>query len=123
MAKKNEYPKLPKAFKRKWLEALRSGKYKQGAGYLHTINDDGQDTYCCLGVAGAVCGISTEKMRGVKLFNPNKLGLHLSRRQCDRIPKALRGGLNDNPLVHELIIMNDEGKTFKHIANWIEKNL
>lgn len=30
----------------KWLEALRSGKYKQGQGYLQTI-----EGYCCLGVA------------------------------------------------------------------------
>lgn len=29
-----------------WVEALRSGKYKQGFGYLR----DSQDYFCCLGV-------------------------------------------------------------------------
>lgn len=38
--------KLPKKVKAKWVAALRSGKYEQGAGYLKTGN-----TYCCLGVA------------------------------------------------------------------------
>jgi hypothetical protein len=30
-----------------WVPALRSGKYQQGMGVLHAVND----TYCCLGVA------------------------------------------------------------------------
>lgn len=30
-----------------WLEALRSGEYKQGVGVLH---NETEDTYCCLGV-------------------------------------------------------------------------
>lgn len=44
----NELKKLPKlkpAIKRRWLKALRSGKYKQGTGSLR----DG-DGFCCLGV-------------------------------------------------------------------------
>jgi hypothetical protein len=32
--------------KQKWIDALRSGKYKQGRGYLRTSRDE----YCCLGV-------------------------------------------------------------------------
>lgn len=31
--------------KEKWLNGLRSGKYKKGRGYLHVYNK-----YCCLGV-------------------------------------------------------------------------
>lgn len=30
---------------KQWIEALRSGEYEQGIGYLHA-----NDTYCCLGV-------------------------------------------------------------------------
>lgn len=37
--------KLPKVFKKKWVAALRSGKYKQGLSSLY--NND-SDTYCCL---------------------------------------------------------------------------
>jgi hypothetical protein len=35
-----------------WLEALRSGKYKQGQGFLR----DTDDRYCCLGVYGQLLG-------------------------------------------------------------------
>ena len=37
-----------------WLEALRSGRYKQGAGQLYNPQDN---TYCCLGV---LCDISEQ---------------------------------------------------------------
>lgn len=33
-----------------WLEALRSGRYRQGRGRLRTTNPDGSNNYCCLGV-------------------------------------------------------------------------
>lgn len=38
--------KMDPCWKEKWVDALRSGEYKQGRGQLR--NDDG--TYCCLGV-------------------------------------------------------------------------
>lgn len=34
-----------------WTEALESGEYKQGEGYLRKRNPDGEETFCCLGVA------------------------------------------------------------------------
>lgn len=37
---------------RKWLAALRSGKYKQTNGVLHNYANGG---FCCLGVAAHVC--------------------------------------------------------------------
>ena len=36
---------------KKWLRALRSGSYTQGAGGLHSIDQEGNSTFCCLGVA------------------------------------------------------------------------
>lgn len=37
--------------KRKWLEALRSGEYKQGRSYLHYQQaGSGEERFCCLGV-------------------------------------------------------------------------
>jgi hypothetical protein len=38
--------KEQKAFRRKWVAALRSGKYKQGDGFLRS-----EKGFCCLGVA------------------------------------------------------------------------
>lgn len=39
--------------KKLWVEALRSGKYKQGRGYLHTNYGD-DHAYCCLGVLAEI---------------------------------------------------------------------
>lgn len=41
---------MRKAVKKKWLEALRSGEYKQGKRTLRRIEADGGYSYCCLGV-------------------------------------------------------------------------
>lgn len=38
---------------KKWVEALESGRYKQGSSYLATIDNE----YCCLGVA---CEVAIE---------------------------------------------------------------
>jgi hypothetical protein len=41
-------PKLKPEIKTRWVDALRSGKYKQGRGQLHhTLNEN---TFCCLGI-------------------------------------------------------------------------
>lgn len=50
---------LPKDFAKRWVTALRSGKYEQSNdnGCLHFRN-----RYCCLGVGGAVCGMSVDVM-------------------------------------------------------------
>ena len=32
--------RLPKSFKKRWIEALRSEKFKQGTGELHNTNKD-----------------------------------------------------------------------------------
>jgi hypothetical protein len=40
---------------RLWVEALRSGKYRQGQGQLKTSTGE----YCCLGVACEVSGLGT----------------------------------------------------------------
>lgn len=56
--------KFTKEIKAKWLEALKSGKYKQGFSELHTKTDN---SYCCLGVLAKITpGLSCE----YKLSNP-----------------------------------------------------
>lgn len=112
------YPKLPKAFKNKWIKALRSGEYKQGENQLHNQFDN---TYCCLGVA---CRI----MHPRKELNSGVISSALSNLKGVKVPEILKGEFDStyddyNPLVEKLVNMNDGGKSFKVIANWIEKNL
>jgi len=40
---------MKKNIKKKWLAALKSGKYKQGQEWLVQTEENGK-TYCCLGV-------------------------------------------------------------------------
>lgn len=50
--------KFTKEIKAKWLEALKSGKYKQGFSELYTETDN---SYCCIGVLAKITpGLSCE---------------------------------------------------------------
>src|ERR1043165_7751454 len=94
--------KAQKVELRKWVAALRSGKYKQGRDVLYSPKG-----YCCLGVAGkAVAKIPAKEMRG-RMFLPDGT--------------ASRLGLNET-LQSRLARMNDKAMmSFKEIASWIEK--
>lgn len=75
--------KLRPEAKEKVLEALRSERYKQGMGRLHSLEDD---TWCCLGVAtDAACedGVDVRRAEGslvgkaVEFFDGNSQYLPL----------------------------------------------
>ena len=121
MAKKLEITrKLPPKFKAKWLAALRSGKFKQGQHLLCFEYTSGAITHCCLGVACATAGASNELMKGAGV--PLTLA---SRKPSYRkkLPVILLEP-KFHYIVKKLMVMNDdEGCSFKEIANWIEKNL
>jgi len=53
----------------KWVEALRSGEYRQGKGYLNRKNKRGQSLFCCLGVA---CEVA--RKNGVAVDMKKELG-------------------------------------------------
>lgn len=55
-----------RANRKKWLAALRSGEYKQAKGTLRVGSPHGA-SYCCLGVAEAVCGFPGYEGRNVGL--------------------------------------------------------
>lgn len=59
--------RLPKEFTEKWLKALRSGKYEQGTFKLYKEEDN---SYCCLGVAGNICGVSNRSMNHKDIVEP-----------------------------------------------------
>ena len=114
MAKiKIEYPKLPLKFKSKWISALRSGEYEQTKGTLCKISE-GNTSYCCLGVAGRIAGNTVNSMRNYNVLD--HAGVFRG------IPNILKGF--HTPTIMKLTIINDdEGKSFKQIAIWIEKNM
>lgn len=122
------------SLKKKWVAALRSGKYKQGKGALR-IKGEKRDTFCCLGVLADVAGcafdralpaektdVSVEHTKGKRVRGIGG--------ECGILPSkiAKRFGIDgDLPIGDdiqaELSNRNDEGHTFAAIADWIEENL
>lgn len=92
----------------KLVEALRSGEYPQGSGYLER---NGQ--YCCLGV---LCAIQDKDWK--KQFD-GQLDPSL---YTETLPDSLNAGLTAADR-RALAQRNDDGDPFSEIANYIERNL
>lgn len=100
--------KMNPEIKQKWVEALRSGRYKQEKGAL-LVQASGGAGYCCMGV---LCEI----VDGLPPFKGQVFPTETTWKTC--------GGLELMGLENTLSLMNDqEGKTFPEIAQWIEENL
>lgn len=105
--------------KSKWLEALRSGNYKQAHGKLKT--DKG---YCCLGVLCEVAGLQGEVSRYYS--SPDRtiymFGTHS---EVSFFPEELRSiACISEKNRRVLMEMNDnDRKSFAEIADWIQRNL
>ena len=59
---------MKKELKEAWIEALRSGEYKQGVGALCEEVKEVK-TYCCLGVLADICGPHIDESLAWKLKN------------------------------------------------------
>jgi hypothetical protein len=95
--------------KSKWVEALRSGKYKQGRGLLK----EGAQ-YCCLGVLCKIAGIQGKRRSyGVYEFNGKAVMPSADTCRALGLPVETAGDLGSR---------NDSGLSFSGIADYIEQN-
>jgi hypothetical protein len=98
----------------KWLEALRSGDYKQTKRAL----SDNQGGFCCLGVACDLSGLGKwgVNKRGITYLNNEKF-------LPDQVMKyyGLRNSMGAFSYKDCLASENDRGATFTEIADIIEK--
>lgn len=120
--------------KAKWLDALRSGKYAQTNGALKK-----GDSYCCLGV---LCDVYAKTRRNGShfekdvnagwLFGRGEREKFVTRDGCESHlylpePVAKWAGIPPHTTTDseqdDLANMNDEGKSFEEIADYIEKHL
>jgi hypothetical protein len=116
------------SIKQEWLEALRSGQYKQGKHRLQ--NSTGG--FCCLGVLCDIAsrhGVGGWRLEGEDppVYDCSASGLVDT--AVGRLPRAVidwagLGGQTD-PMAGEarLSTLNDCGHTFAEIADLIEKKL
>lgn len=111
--------------KRDWIKALRSGEYGQAEGFL--TNADG-DSMCCLGVLYDSC------IDGDWLWSkhggwcvPGEDPEYPSHGECTTKEMPSLSVLRKMGLSIEqadvLSGMNDSGRTFQEIADWIEANV
>lgn len=108
---------MDQKWKQKWVKALRSGKYKQGREKLKSFDSKKQPRYCCLGVLGEIQG---QKIRKHTEYLPKKWAAGLSRTTQSQLSRMNDGVKYDIPYMEALA---SPRRSFKYIANWIEKNL
>lgn len=96
------------SLKKKWVAALRSGKYEQTRGVLYS--PEGK-AHCCLGVL-------RHCVTGRNRYNAGHLASDELLTEAFLAEVGMTHG-NQKALAGK----NDEGWSFKRIANWIEKNL
>lgn len=99
---------------RKWIRALRSGKYKKGTRVLHCEEDN---SYCCLGVANKCLNLN-ETSSGYLSNTYERIGLFGSSGYIINNYKFPRG----TELYGSLVQMNDSRISHKKIAEFLEKN-
>lgn len=113
--------------KQKWIDALRSGEYKQGQFCLCSEADIGQYAYCCLGVLAKVLEddfkigkLDVTKKDGELDFND--LDVRTTYSFFEFLPQFQSGavGLGSEDQA-TLADMNDNGITFNEIADYIEE--
>ena len=117
---------MKKKVMKKWVKALRSGQYNQTEGAL-ARHRNGEDGFCCLGVLCNIMQEETGKLNVIYGGNTYRFN-----DEEGTLPKAVRiwAGMENesgyfkykNGKAGELTDLNDNGKSFKQIANVIEKN-
>lgn len=112
---------MDKKIMKKWVKALRSGKYRKTTGQLCKVAQNGNKSYCCLGV---LTELYLKENKTIDEYDPNNGCLSPNVQDW--------AGMNDScgSLIYsnestDLTCLNDCTKAkrgFKRIADIIEKN-
>jgi hypothetical protein len=92
-----------------WVEALCSGKYIQGKGFLTQVGDDGVERDDCMGVLMKLC--NTPRVQSGRIFFYSLSDMSISKH-----PGIIR--LDGH--TESLSALNDDGLTFSQLADLIE---
>jgi hypothetical protein len=124
---------MKKEIAKKWVKALRSGKYKQGKAYLKQINSKNEPRHCCLGVLCELYDQQMKKNHKKTLHSEHMLSIEGTEfirldHHDGGLPTIVKkwAGISHCLGMFEgvcLADLNDDGKKFSTIANIIEKNV
>lgn len=117
---------MNQVIKHQWLDALRSGTYTQGVGWLRR-----DDRYCCHGVLSDLYVQAHEDThwmvnpRGDWRLTRGSEGEPDTRLSYCLPSYTVYAWWADLPegAMKDLACMNDDGRTFAEIAEWIESQL
>ena len=125
----------PKLLKR-WLEALRSKKYKQTTEGFLREKVDGGDKFCCLGVLCDLIDPSLwesslahedEEDEGVKVYTYDGRNIGFPPMNIQTLIGDFEQSFDHNSAngskTRYLVEWNDRGGSFDEIADWIEGNI
>lgn len=113
----NERKLIPRSIWEQWKEALLSGQYKQGTGFLNYNNE----YFCCLGVACEVFGDKLlKKKKNSGRYQYNSTGIILPNSHVLTPYIQHNGRLSGFSIDghQSLATLNDKGYTFEQIA-WV----
>lgn len=103
--------KTKQQIKTEWLEALRSGAYKQTGGTMKRRLENGYRGYCCLGV---LCEAVLGELIVTETWESTFQGATSLYEAAESVWTR--------DLNRQVIQMNDEDMTFIQIADFIEEN-
>lgn len=124
---------MRKEVMKKWVRALRSGKYKQGESFLKCDWTRKGTRHCCLGVLCELYNNNMKKNKKKTIPETTKdSGVHKFGRSDSLLPNVVKkwAGMKSNEgafkdqygMLTSLTDVNDFGDSFKKIATIIEKN-
>ena len=122
--------------KKDWIDALRSGEFKQCTGAMAKRDPEaGTTSYCCLGVLATIAGVGVRVDAAVTVEHPMLFSFDDYTTATGIIPAGYRniivsdlnlstlmalGGAADD-LMRILTTKNDNGATFEDIATYLEE--
>ena len=122
--------------KKDWIDALRSGEFKQGTGALAKRDPEtGTTSYCCLGVLATIAGVGVRVDAAVTVEHPMLFSFDDYTTATGIIPAGYRNiivsdlnlstlmavGRAADDLMRILTTKNDNGATFEDIATYLEE--
>ena len=108
----------------KWIDALRSGKYEQTKGKLRYDRTEGEVVWCALGVGCDVFKNDTGKGKWRTYFGASAKFEVDTEKSYGIMPTTVRDHYDLCILdARNISNLNDAGKTFAEIADWMEEEL